>query len=224
MELIQGDPCSRYFEALYCGELCSPDQASFVNTATKTYSVCQSFCDDLYASCAQTLYYPTNMTVGNSFATATSFCSSKNFTVDGYKTQFVAGNTNCFDGVDSIVVAEDSYLYGRGLYDGIAGELYSFTLQAVDSESNPKGVGGDNVEIVETPAITDAILLDNYDGTYTALFYPDAATYVFDVKIDGVSVEASPFTVSFEPSSTCPLKDGDTPTKVFKACNGSNLT
>jgi hypothetical protein len=214
LELIEGDPCSSYLEYLYCGELCSPDQASFINNAAKSYQVCQSFCDDLYASCAETLHYPTNKLVGEAFSTSSSFCLSKNFTIDGYKLELASGNLNCFSGIDTPANASDSYLYGRGLYDGFAGELYSFTLQAVDTESNPKGFGGDNVEIFENPNISDAVFLDNEDGTYTALFVPSVGTYVFDVRIDGNSVQDSPFNVEFQDSPTCPLKDGELPTKV----------
>ena len=213
LQLIHNDVCEASLERLACGQLCSPDQSSFVDNISKTYRVCSSYCDQIFDSCRGITHIPTNKSVEVAFSNAISFCTSKNFTIDGFRANIVSGTTNCFNGVYSQVCGYKSVAFGRGLYSGIAGYQYQFTIQAWDN-LNPKIVGGDSVFVNPTPPISNSIVRDNADGTYSAFFNPNGTSYQFNVNIGGTPIVGNPFTVSFE-SKTCPLNN-QVPSKVFK--------
>ena len=91
-------------------------------------------------------------------------------------------------------------LWGQGVVHGIAGEPFEFQITARDFKHNLRRQGGDAVEVrayhnTQAASVVGSVV-DLYNGTYLGTYVPlVAGTYTVAVTLNGLDVDASPYTV-----------------------------
>ncbi|MFL5493851.1 MAG: Ig-like domain-containing protein [Gemmatimonadales bacterium] len=84
----------------------------------------------------------------------------------------------------AVVPKDDSFLAPVGI-----------VVHVADSEGNPVGHGGDQVQIT-VRNVGPLGVVDQGDGSYTATFSPPGpSTYTMDISLNGVAISGSPFIV-----------------------------
>lgn len=181
-------------------------QVLYVDASPQQFRVCNSFCQTLYRACSNVMIQGQNRTVQDLYSTPDLFCQQ--FAPLQYQVITKQNSDLCFPGLDTPTSAAQSYAFGSGLYQGLAGFDTVWYIQAVDVFQNKKLVGGDPFLVQEFPNINSLDFIDNKDGTYTVSYIPDALTYNFSVTLLSEFIKNSPFSVTYLNSTTCPLTRG----------------
>jgi hypothetical protein len=79
--------------------------------------------------------------------------------------------------------------------DGTAGNQTTITIQGFDQFGNAVAVGGATVQVLVSGANNDtAVVTDNDDGTYTAVYTPaNAGVDTIDITLNGTAIQGSPY-------------------------------